>query len=81
MAPVYGLAEQAASLIRSQYNEIPQVNNTNSSTSGNNSGKPPSQSEQGPGHGSQNTVNGALWTAPRIGLVLSTLLAAVVAIL
>lgn len=87
MAPVYGLAEQAASLIRSQYNGTPMVGASNSSTqsttSNTSGGKSPVQTEQGQQTGEDNgsATNGAAFMKPSVGLSLLALIAGAIAML
>ena len=87
MAPVYGLAEQAADLIKSQYGGAPMTTATNS-TSGPGSksgtspsgGKSPVQTEQGNEDGN-GSPNGAAFMKPSVGLSLLALVAGAFAML
>ena len=89
MAPVYGLAEQAATMIRDQYNGVTfQVasgtTNSSSSNSSTDAGKSSSvQTEQNNSTSSNSTAaaNGASWTRPQTGVALVALLAGVSAML
>ncbi|PSR72212.1 hypothetical protein PHLCEN_2v11919 [Hermanssonia centrifuga] len=72
-APVYGLAEQAATIIRSQYNgvAIPQPSSVTPPT--------PTTTQKGPTQTDNNTKNGATWSRPHLGFSLACVVFAGVA--
>lgn len=74
MAPVYGLAEQAANIIRAQYN-LPAPTNTTNSSSSSSVPSPSSSSATGTSSQQVTTKSGASLTRPDIALSLLTLVA------
>ena len=76
MAPTYGLAEQTAELIKSQYNgtPMPNANSTSSSASGTSTGLPVQTKDNG-------SSNGAPATRPAVAVSFLALLAGFVAML
>ena len=82
MAPVYGLAEQAAAVILAQHNGTPlpgSTTNTTTTASGTNTSKSPAQTDTN--NNNVGNKNAAAWTRPHIGFALVALLAGMAAAL